>query len=210
MLSQPATKIFLRTSEPHAAKWIADTIGDIEIERLRESRSRGRGGQHSYGLERQVEPLVMASEISGPRGPAWLSQDGQSRRPSQLPLHRPAEDRTRVHRAGAAQAGIQPSTAAAGGAGTKSSPRDDRPRTTAASGREPQQRTITGGLSLEEGFQPLTMITISKPLSAGAGAHVSRGRIQQCPRELLHGRQQIRGHWHGQLRATVGTLGGGA
>ena len=65
MLSQPATKIFLRTSEPHAAKWIAEAIGDIEIERLRESRSHGRGGQQTYGLERQVEPLVMASEISG-------------------------------------------------------------------------------------------------------------------------------------------------
>jgi hypothetical protein len=65
MLSQPATKIFLRTSEPHAAKWIADTIGDIEIERLRESRSSGRGSRQSYGLDRQVEPLVMASEISG-------------------------------------------------------------------------------------------------------------------------------------------------
>jgi type IV secretory pathway TraG/TraD family ATPase VirD4 len=65
MLSQPATKIFLRTSEPNAAKWIADTIGDVEIERLRESRSNGQWGQQSYGLERQVEPLVMASEISG-------------------------------------------------------------------------------------------------------------------------------------------------
>jgi type IV secretory pathway TraG/TraD family ATPase VirD4 len=65
MLSQPATKIFLRTSEPHAAKWIADTIGDIETERLRESRSSGRGHQQSYGLERHVEPLVMPSEISG-------------------------------------------------------------------------------------------------------------------------------------------------
>jgi hypothetical protein len=65
MLSQPATKIFLRTSEPHAAKWIADTIGEVEIERLRESRSTGQRGQQSYGLERQVEPLVMASEISG-------------------------------------------------------------------------------------------------------------------------------------------------
>jgi hypothetical protein len=64
MLSQPATKIFLRTSEPHAAKWIADSIGDVEIERLRESRSNGPGGQ-GYGLERQVEPLVMASEITG-------------------------------------------------------------------------------------------------------------------------------------------------
>src|SRR5207244_2738759 len=65
MLSQPATKIFLRTSEPHAAKWIADSIGDVEIERLAESRSEGRRGQKSYGLERQVEPLVMPSEITG-------------------------------------------------------------------------------------------------------------------------------------------------
>jgi hypothetical protein len=65
MLSQPATKIFLRTSEPRAAKWIADTIGEVEIERLRESRSDRRGGHQTYGLERQVEPVVMGSEISG-------------------------------------------------------------------------------------------------------------------------------------------------
>jgi type IV secretory pathway TraG/TraD family ATPase VirD4 len=65
MLSQPATKIFLRTSEPHAAKWISDTIGEIEIERMRESRSKGQYGQRSFGLERQVEPLVLPSEISG-------------------------------------------------------------------------------------------------------------------------------------------------
>jgi hypothetical protein len=65
MLSQPATKVFLRTSEPHAATWISDTIGDVEIERMRESRSKGKYGQRSFGLERQVEPLVMPSEISG-------------------------------------------------------------------------------------------------------------------------------------------------
>jgi hypothetical protein len=69
MLSQPATKIFLGTSEPRAAKWISDTIGEVEIERLRESRSSGTWGWHqhstSFGLERQVEPLVMASEIMG-------------------------------------------------------------------------------------------------------------------------------------------------
>jgi len=65
MLSQPATKIVLRTSEPHAAKWISDTIGEVEIERMRESRSKGKYGQRSFGLERQVEPLVMPSEISG-------------------------------------------------------------------------------------------------------------------------------------------------
>jgi len=69
MMSQPATKIFLRTSEPRAAKWISETIGEVEIERIRESRSSGQFPQHrnskGYGLERQVESLVMASEISG-------------------------------------------------------------------------------------------------------------------------------------------------
>lgn len=69
MLSQPATKIFLRTSEPRAAEWISKTIGEVEIERLAESRSSGRTGRQrnskSYSLERRVEPLVMASEITG-------------------------------------------------------------------------------------------------------------------------------------------------
>lgn len=69
MLSQPATKIFLRTSECRSAEWISKTIGEVEIERLRESRSSGQSGRQrntkSYNLERQVEPLVMASEISG-------------------------------------------------------------------------------------------------------------------------------------------------
>src|SRR6185437_13023860 len=69
MLSQPATKIFLRTSEPRAAEWISKTIGEVEIERLAESRSSGRARQQrnskSYSLERRVEPLVIASEITG-------------------------------------------------------------------------------------------------------------------------------------------------
>jgi hypothetical protein len=65
MLSQPATKIFLRTSEPKAARWISECIGEIEVERLAESRSKGHGPQQSYGLERRVEPLVMASEMTG-------------------------------------------------------------------------------------------------------------------------------------------------
>ena len=41
MLSQPATKIFLKTSEPHASEWISKAIGEIEIERFRESRTHG-------------------------------------------------------------------------------------------------------------------------------------------------------------------------
>jgi type IV secretory pathway TraG/TraD family ATPase VirD4 len=70
MLSQPATKIFLRTDEANSAKWISQTIGEMEIERLRESRVEGhfpsrRRNSRNYQLDRTTEPLVMASEIQG-------------------------------------------------------------------------------------------------------------------------------------------------
>ena len=69
MLSQPAIKVFLHTSEPRAAKWISDTIGEVEIERLQETIShdqfpRSRRSK-SYHTERRVELLVPPSEISG-------------------------------------------------------------------------------------------------------------------------------------------------
>ena len=66
MLSQPATKVFFKTSEPRAAKWISDAIGEIEVERLKESRSMGLlRSKKSFSLEIVTKPLVMASEISG-------------------------------------------------------------------------------------------------------------------------------------------------
>jgi Type IV secretion-system coupling protein DNA-binding domain len=69
MLSQPATKIFLATSEPNAARWISDAIGEIETERLSESRSNGQWGQsrnsETQHLQRQRELLVIPSEITG-------------------------------------------------------------------------------------------------------------------------------------------------
>ena len=70
MLSQPSTKILLRTSEPRAAKWMSDTIGEIEIERFRESRqaSYGFGGGKSsktYSQDRKTEALISAAQISG-------------------------------------------------------------------------------------------------------------------------------------------------
>ena len=69
MLSQPATKIFLHTSEPRAAKWISDAIGQVEIERVKETKYTGPLLRivKSLGLhtERRTEPLVLASEITG-------------------------------------------------------------------------------------------------------------------------------------------------
>jgi hypothetical protein len=65
MLSQPATKIFLRTTEPKAAKWVSDAIGEVEIERIRETHLDGSRTGKNFALDRQTEPLVMPSEISG-------------------------------------------------------------------------------------------------------------------------------------------------
>jgi hypothetical protein len=68
MLSQPATKIFLHTSEPRAAKWISDTIGEVEMERLKETVNTHPlkiTKSRSYHNERRTEPLVLPSEIGG-------------------------------------------------------------------------------------------------------------------------------------------------
>lgn len=69
ILSQPLTKIFLKTSEPNAAEWISRSIGEMEVERFRETRTRGEfpRSRHSESEQRDIyrEPLVMASEITG-------------------------------------------------------------------------------------------------------------------------------------------------
>ena len=74
MLSQPMTKVFMRTSEPDAAHWISRSIGEIEIMRLEEThtqniphffeRLRRSKSQH---WQRRTEPLVMPSTIEGLR-----------------------------------------------------------------------------------------------------------------------------------------------
>jgi len=65
MLSQPATKIFLKTTEPNAAEWVSRAIGKVEIERMRETQYDGSRAGRNFSLDRQTEPLVLDSEISG-------------------------------------------------------------------------------------------------------------------------------------------------
>jgi hypothetical protein len=65
MLSQPATKIFMKTAEPKAAEWISEAIGKVEIERLKETKFDGTRSGKNFTVDRQIEPLVMGSEISG-------------------------------------------------------------------------------------------------------------------------------------------------
>jgi type IV secretory pathway TraG/TraD family ATPase VirD4 len=65
MLSQPATSVWLKTKEPSAGEWVSKFIGKVEIERLRETHFDGSRAGRNFALDRQVEPLVMESEISG-------------------------------------------------------------------------------------------------------------------------------------------------
>jgi type IV secretory pathway TraG/TraD family ATPase VirD4 len=65
MLSQPATKIFLKTTEPDAAEWVSRAIGKVEIERMKETQFDGTRSGRNFALDRQTEPLVLDSEISG-------------------------------------------------------------------------------------------------------------------------------------------------
>ena len=112
MLSQPATKVFLRTSEPRAAEWISKALGEIEVERLKESVNYGKSLQlfyhrkgHGYSLDRQTKPLVLASEIIGLRNlTAYLKSENhvvkfrfepnpvQERQPALLPRATKAAD----------------------------------------------------------------------------------------------------------------------
>lgn len=72
MLSQPWTKIFLKTSEPRAAKWISDAIGEQDREWLRESRTSGafftspaNRETKTYAVEKRTIPLILPAEVSG-------------------------------------------------------------------------------------------------------------------------------------------------
>ena len=111
MLSQPATKIFLRTTEPNAAEWVSRAIGKVEIERMKETHFDGHRSGRNFSLDRQTEPLVLDSEISGLENlHAYLKYGNYVARFSFPLLEIPAVEAEvhratggRLHRAGTAQ-----------------------------------------------------------------------------------------------------------
>ena len=207
MLSQPATKIFLRTSEPDTAKWISQTLGDVETERLKQSRSSGDGwptaARHStsYALERHIDPLVMASEIMGLeplRGDLKLGNlvvrlngsfvDVPDRQPAFIERLRPRRTTD------------EPSIAADPGDSTS-------PRSTAhGPGGDTGARAShgSGGRTL---LEVGAMLTISKPLSAGQAQRYHADEFQNARDNYYTVGDQIRGEWHGQLAAQWGLHG---
>jgi hypothetical protein len=65
MLSQPSTSIYLKTKEPKAGEWVSQGIGKVEIERMKETHFDGSRSGKNFTLDRQIEPVVLESEISG-------------------------------------------------------------------------------------------------------------------------------------------------
>ena len=67
MLSQPATKIFLRTSEYESAEWVSKTIAQVQLQTITQSRNEGilQPGDPNYRMETQDRPLVMTATIQG-------------------------------------------------------------------------------------------------------------------------------------------------
>jgi hypothetical protein len=55
----------MKTAEPKAAEWISEAIGKVEIERLKETKFDGSRSGKNFTVDRQIEPLVMGSEITG-------------------------------------------------------------------------------------------------------------------------------------------------
>ena len=109
MLSQPATKIFLHTSEPRAAKWISDTIGEVEMERMKETVNTGQflrtAKSRSYHTERRTEPLVLPSEISGLQRLHALLKVDNLVVPFSFPYLAPRKTQSRFHPTGDHTAG---------------------------------------------------------------------------------------------------------
>lgn len=67
IFSAAYTKFFMRTSEDEASKWVSNTIGEVERERIRETRPAHAAGKgaHSYSTEHVTEKLLLPSEFHG-------------------------------------------------------------------------------------------------------------------------------------------------
>lgn len=79
IFSQAYTKVILATSDGRSAKSLSELLGDVEIQRPKETRSYGRSGNtRTFTTERVREPLLMASEIQGlPDLSGYLIQRGK-------------------------------------------------------------------------------------------------------------------------------------
>lgn len=144
MFSQPGTKIFLRTSEPESAKWISETIGEVEIEQLRESRTRERAPRYhqslSNQLERRIEPLVLPSQIMGLEDRRGYVKIGNAVVQLSFPYIKVPKKQPAIIERTMEPLPIQPPKAAAATAGANGSPKPNgTPQQPAGAEQKPSQ-----------------------------------------------------------------------
>jgi len=190
MLSQPATKIFLRTTHPDAAEWASKTIGDVETERMKQSQQDGwaRASTTSYGLERHVESLIMPSEIGGLANLRGYIKVGNLVSRLAFPYVDRLPVDARVH--GSPPDATTDAAHNGGGRGHASI------RTTCARGGDP--RPSVGVIHAHH------LETVGRRTSGA----LSRRRVQERPRQLLRPARSNRGHLARPVGGRVGTSSG--
>ena len=191
MLSQPATKIFLRTTEPRAAKWVSEAIGEVEIERLRETHYDGSRAGKNFALDRQTEPLVLPSEVSGLDDLRGFLKYGNHVARFSFPFialreKNPGFDERKMDDL------IIPSTP------LPPEPEEMQGNLLGAGTRCPTARA-PGGV--------IAMLTISKPLSAGQAQTYHQKEFTAKEQNYWSQRGVIAGEWQGQLAAQFGLAG---
>ncbi len=196
MLSQPATKIFMKTAEPKAAEWISEAIGKVEIERLKETKFDGSRSGKNFTVDRQIEPLVMGSEITGlDDRHAYLKLGNNVARFAfdylDLPTPTP---------------GFLPRVAADGGLGFDPDTLEPRRKSLSESAQpdsstgEPTQTSNDAPLALEKNPIPWPKENANSPAQAGAEIRPALGSVSVAVTETnateeqteLHGPEYVR------------------
>jgi type IV secretory pathway TraG/TraD family ATPase VirD4 len=146
MFSQPGTKIFLRTSEPDSAKWISETIGEVEIEQVRESRTREQPPRYRHSrsdqLERRIEPLVLPSQIMGLEDSRGYVKFGNAVVKLSFPYVKVPKTQPAIIERLREALPSEPPKAAAAGAAVSAKPNGVRQETTGAEQKPRQEETL--------------------------------------------------------------------
>ncbi|MHB1952494.1 MAG: type IV secretion system DNA-binding domain-containing protein [Sulfobacillus sp.] len=88
ILGMPKTKIYLRAGEVQAAQYIAENLGDIEVERISESQTYGERHTRTETRQKLVEKLILPSQVlTLPDRHGYLQHEGHV-----LPLSFPYRD----------------------------------------------------------------------------------------------------------------------
>ena len=215
MFSQPATKIFLRTSEPESAKWISDTIGDVEIEQVRESRTSENSSRYrqsrSRQFERRIEPLVLPSEIMGLEDRRGYLKFGNAVVQLSFPyVEVPKTQPAIIERVIETPPPELPKAAAAA-AGANGSPKPNgtwtRRQGNSARVSPGESRRTQRDAPQKALLRIETMLTISKPLSAGQARAYHQEEFSNARENYYSEGERIIGEWHGKLAAKWGLQG---